>query len=317
MLVALLAALSPLAIDDVLVPLYTVGVAGMVMSKFLDEKRGGHMWYGHDRAKHIRPDDAEFAFLSGHTMPKKVLVPFAFIAIRLCQVDLLGHLLFLRVTFGLIMALKFRCIVKVLGLASSNLMAQSRSIGGVSAAEYDKLRARKMLGWALVTLILACGVHYRFGNPMPLVVQCILALELLDEPLFKIYILGRRAEGDLLRPFKPAPSIREWLQGGTATGARVNSASGGGYGGGAAVGGARTAGGSVRSARTKPLPDLLEPQTKVTIPAAIELPGIDQKDVTMCSLGCGVRVKQIPIIGAVKICEWIYSSLLAPGNIAY
>ena len=42
---------------------------------------------------------------------------------------------------------------------------------------------------------------------MPLLFQCVMQpLNLTDDPLVQIYLLGAKAEGKLARPFKPPPN---------------------------------------------------------------------------------------------------------------
>jgi hypothetical protein len=86
--------------------------------------------------------------------------------------------------------------------------------------EYDAAQIIKSAGQALFGLCLTCGIHYKWGNPTPLLFQCLMGpLGLFDEPLFKIHMLGHKAEGDLKRPFKPPPSPFEGLMGAPAAAA--------------------------------------------------------------------------------------------------
>ena len=63
--------------------------------------------------------------------------------------------------------------------------------------------------------------------------------------------------------------------------------------------------------KMKAVPDLVEPRTKMVVPAVLELPGGAADGVcsaVLRSLGCGVRVRKMPIIGAVQICEHLLPS---------
>lgn len=83
-----------------------------------------------------------------------------------------------------------------------------------TVSEYDSAQVIKSAGQALFALCLTCGIHYKWGNPTPLLFQCLMGpMGLLEDPLVKIHILGHKAEGDLKRPFKPPPSPFEGLMG--------------------------------------------------------------------------------------------------------
>jgi hypothetical protein len=272
--------------------LYTSLVVALVFAKYLDEKRDGFLWFGHMRAKEYRSDIA-FLASSSPPMPKKLLLPVILAVIKLYQIDLAAHLLVVRALFVVAMMLKFQCLFVILSAAAGQKQ------------EYDQGEAKKMLMWAFLNFMFSCGVHYRYGHPAPLIIQCVLALDLFDAPLFKLHLLGIRNNETLTRPFKPPPSVLEWLNGPTEVPAAKdqkdaklpqNKVV-------ASVGGIEP--------KTKALPDLVEPRTKMAVPAVLELPGGAADGVcsaVLRSLGCGVRVRKLPIIGAVQICEHLLPS---------
>ena len=58
-------------------------------------------------------------------------------------------------------------------------------------------------------------MHYKWGSPMPLLFQCIMQpMNLLDDPLVQIHLLGKKPEGKLERPFKAPPNPLADLLGG-------------------------------------------------------------------------------------------------------
>ena len=56
------------------------------------------------------------------------------------------------------------------------------------------------------------GIHYKWGSPMPLLLQSVMQpINITDEPLFQIYVLGKEAVGKLQRPFKIANPLADML----------------------------------------------------------------------------------------------------------
>ena len=70
----------------------------------------------------------------------------------------------------------------------------------------------------MLALCITSGIHYKWGNAMPLALQSIMIpMNLMDEPLFRIHILGQDAVGKLQRPFKAPDSPFAALMGETPT----------------------------------------------------------------------------------------------------
>ena len=88
----------------------------------------------------------------------------------------------------------------------------------MTVQEYDAAQVVKSVGQAAFGLCITCGIHYKWSNPTPLLFQCLMGpLGLFDDALFKIHVMGAKAEGKLARPFKAAASpFAELLGGGAA-----------------------------------------------------------------------------------------------------
>merc|ERR550514_556820 len=73
-------------------------------------------------------------------------------------------------------------------------------------SEYDTGKWKEMMQQLVMGAVIISGMHYKWGYSMPLVMQVIMSpMQLIENPLFKIYVLGSPAVGDLKRPF-PAPN---------------------------------------------------------------------------------------------------------------
>ena len=149
--------------------------------------------------------------------------------LRYFAIDLTVYLQELRISFCCMALLKF-LVLGYLWLASG----KSKEKGAVEVAEkamdgtetkktqtiqeYDQAQVVKAVGQAGFALCLTCGIHYKWGNPTPLLFQCLMTpMGLYDDPIFKIHVLGQAAEGKLTRPFKAAPSPLAELMGGGKT----------------------------------------------------------------------------------------------------
>jgi len=152
--------------------------------------------------------------------------PAIMIALRYYKVDLTIYLNELRVAFACMVVLKFLLIGYMYKCASSNtekgtVVVTEKGADGVETKknmtipEYDKSQAFKSFSQAAFALCITCGIHYKWGNPTPLLFQCVMGpIGLLDDTLFQIYVLGKKAEGKLERPFKPPASPFAELMGG-------------------------------------------------------------------------------------------------------
>jgi hypothetical protein len=151
------------------------------------------------------------------------------LALRYFKVDLTVFVNELRIAFGCVVLLKF-LVLGYLYLASGKSAAKGNVVVVEKAAdgtetkkaqtvqEYDCAQVVKAVGQAGFALCLTTGIHYKWGNPTPLLFQCLMTpMGLYDDPLFKIHVLGHAAEGKLERPFKAAPSPFAELLGGGKT----------------------------------------------------------------------------------------------------
>ena len=137
----------------------------------------------------------------------------------------------LRVLFAVVVALKFATIayLYVLSKNSGNtnlVVVVEKGLDGketkktMTAAEYDASVVVKGVNSSVMSLCITCGMHYKWGNPTPLLFQGIMTpMGLWDDPIFKLHILKHKAEGKLERPFKaPASPFAELMGGGGASG---------------------------------------------------------------------------------------------------
>jgi len=134
----------------------------------------------------------------------------------------------LRIAFALVVVLKFLVIAYLYKLCkgcaiNGNVEVTEKGLDGVEAKktltvqEYDCAQVTKSIGQAAVALAITCGVHYKWGNPTPLLFQCLMTpIGLLDDSLVKIHLLGHAATGKLQRPFKATTSPMQELFGGAA-----------------------------------------------------------------------------------------------------
>merc|ERR1719465_393660 len=68
------------------------------------------------------------------------------------------------------------------------------------------MKLREHLQQILIGGVICFGIHLKWGYTTPIVMQVLMTpLNMLDSALAKIYIFGKAAKGDLLRPW-PAPN---------------------------------------------------------------------------------------------------------------
>jgi len=151
------------------------------------------------------------------------------LALRYFKVDLTVYLIHLRIAFGVMVLLKF-LVLAYLYFASGksaekgNVVVIEKGMDGVekkktqTIQEYDCAQALKAVNQAGFALCITTGIHYKWGNPTPLLFQCLMTpMGLYDDPIFKLHVLGHAAEGKLARPFKAPPSPFAELMGGGKT----------------------------------------------------------------------------------------------------
>jgi len=157
------------------------------------------------------------------------IAPACMLALRYFKVDLSIYLNELRVAFACMVVTKFLVIGYIYFCSKSNkqkgsVIVTEKGVDGaekkktMTISEYDVSQTIKSLGQAALALCITCGIHYKWGNPTPLLFQCLMGpIGIFDDALFRIYVLGNPAEGKLERPFKPPPSPFQELMGGDAS----------------------------------------------------------------------------------------------------
>ncbi|ORX41720.1 hypothetical protein BCR36DRAFT_587827 [Piromyces finnis] len=69
--------------------------------------------------------------------------------------------------------------------------------------EYDMDKVKQMFGNTFLTIGVSIFLYYKFQIIKPLAVQSLFAFKnLLEQPLVSIHIFGKKATGELARPFK-------------------------------------------------------------------------------------------------------------------
>ena len=171
-----------------------------------------------DAPKEVVKQDEVAAPPAPELKPTQFVVPALLIGIKYYKVDLTQYLWELRYAFAAVVALKFLIIAFLYMKASGNsdttkVTVKEKGMDGVektkimTVGEYDKSQVMKNISQALLALCMTCGIHYKWGNPTPLLFQCVMTpLGFLDDNLFKIYVLNQKAEGKLARPFAAAAS---------------------------------------------------------------------------------------------------------------
>ena len=72
--------------------------------------------------------------------------------------------------------------------------------------DHDLEKVKEAFTQTLMSLGIMALLHLKFGFVRPLLLQSILGIKTLaSTPLFRIYVLGQPAVGDLARPWKKSP----------------------------------------------------------------------------------------------------------------
>ena len=160
--------------------------------------------------------------------PTQFIVPACLIGIKYFKVDLTVYLWELRYAFAAVVCAKFLTMFLLYTKAAANTDASPVNITEKgydgkevtktqTVGEYDKAQVLKSIQQAVFALCLTCGIHYKWGNPTPLLFQCIMTpVGLYDDNMFKIYVLAEKPQGKLARPFKPPPNPFAELTGGNS-----------------------------------------------------------------------------------------------------
>ncbi|KAJ1462064.1 putative inorganic phosphate transporter [Pelagophyceae sp. CCMP2097] len=144
---------------------------------------------------------------------KMMVMPAFMIGIRCLKLDLTAYVVYLRVAYGVataaMLGAMFWCYLQA-GKANDTkeITVVDKQPGGESktrvltVAAYDKEQAISKIRQ---TAFQVCGIHYKWGSPMPLLLQSVMTpVNISDEPLVQLYVFGRDAVGKLARPFKAA-----------------------------------------------------------------------------------------------------------------
>lgn len=92
--------------------------------------------------------------------------------------------------------------------------------------EYDASKLRELF---FTKITFSAGISLflatRYGLPFPLLLQCLNnPKSIYDSEVFKIYVLGEKAEGPLQRPWPETGMVPEWVKGIWAQGAEDSQA---------------------------------------------------------------------------------------------
>lgn len=93
----------------------------------------------------------------------------------------------------------------------------------MTVPEYDASKWREQFQQLIIGAGICYGIHYKWAFVTPIVLQVFMTpMNLLDSNLAKVYIFGKAAKGDLLRPWaqpnpfgmqgSPAPTAKERKQ---------------------------------------------------------------------------------------------------------
>ncbi|KAI8049501.1 putative inorganic phosphate transporter, partial [Syncephalis plumigaleata] len=74
-----------------------------------------------------------------------------------------------------------------------------------TVCDYDQQQFWQQIKQVATSVALLGFIHYKWGYVQPLLLQSILPIKsLFDAPAIQVHLLGKPAEGDLKRPWKPA-----------------------------------------------------------------------------------------------------------------
>jgi hypothetical protein len=138
-------------------------------------------------------------------------------------------LLYIRIAFYTVAISCALCglYIQSLAKASNNLekitvvtpasMGTEAKTEEMTVSEYDAKKATELITTTFMPICIISLMHWKWEFVRPLVMQCVMMPNsLLDNQLFKIYILGHKAEGKLKRPWVKPPGLMSQLTGGGA-----------------------------------------------------------------------------------------------------
>ena len=98
--------------------------------------------------------------------------------------------------------------------SSSSYTAPNSPLTSSPLLRYDLEQVVAKQRALMMSLAFISFIHWKWGNAMPLAFQCISQpMNIWDEPMFQIHVLGRAAVDKLQRPFKAAPNPLAALMG--------------------------------------------------------------------------------------------------------
>jgi len=162
--------------------------------------------------------------------PKMFLIPCIMMGVKFFKLDFTEYVAELRIGFGCAVCLTLGTMLMVKSIAASKndqaeLEVTSTNMKGeketttMTVCAYDQAECLKKAKAGLGSVCMVSLIHWKWGSPMPLLFQCIMQpMNLTDDPLVQIHLLGKAAVGKLERPFKAAPNPLAELLGGADKG---------------------------------------------------------------------------------------------------
>ena len=157
---------------------------------------------------------------------KMVMVPAMMLGLRFLKLDLSEYVNLLRVTYLLSTLFTTGVYVYLMQLARRSPSKETVDVidkvpGDASKrrtltiGDYDAEEAFKKIKSAAVAVCVVSFIHYKWGSPMPLLLQSFMQpFNLTDDPLVNIHIFKKPADGKFKRPFKVANPLADLLEGG-------------------------------------------------------------------------------------------------------
>lgn len=158
--------------------------------------------------------------------PKMFILPAVMLLVKFLKLDFAEYVDQLRLGFAAACLLTLGTMLTCKSIAASKndateLEVTSTNLKGeketktMTTCAYDQMEALKKVKAGLGSVCMVSLIHWKWGSPMPLLFQCIMQpMNLTDDPLVQIHLLGKAAEGKLARPFKAAPNPLAELLGG-------------------------------------------------------------------------------------------------------
>ncbi len=102
-------------------------------------------------------------------------------------------------------------------------MAEPEKMEEMTITDYDQSQIKKLAGSILMPMCIISLMHFKWQFVRPLVLQSVMMpMTMAKSQLFKIYILGQPAEGDLERPWvAPKSPLAQLMSGDTGAEAKT------------------------------------------------------------------------------------------------